>query len=421
MQTAFIHGQERLHGSIRVSGAKNLALKLLPATLLTDEPVIFDNLPDIEDVRLMLRILEQLGARVTRHDVHRVEICCRDVKTSDIDRVLAEKLRASVLFIGPLLRRFGKVRLPHPGGDVIGKRPINFHLEGFEALGAQVTTGEDFYELTARELVGTRYVFELQSVTATENLLLAAVGARGRTVLTFAACEPEIVALCDFLNSLGARITGAGTHTIVVEGVEKLTGGEWHVMPDRIETGTFALMAAITRSQIRITDCDPTHLEVVWKVLEKVGVQVRREDNAVEVIPGDVLRSYHLRTREYPGFPTDLQAPFTVLMTQAQGHSLIHETIWDGRLFYIDHLNRMGADILMCDPHRVIVHGATKLVGRRVESPDIRAGMAMVMAAMVAEGQSQIDHMHHIDRGYEQIEERLRGLGVRIERKEIAQ
>lgn len=421
MQKFVIQGGYQVHGKIQVSGAKNHALKLFPAALLTDEPVILNNVPDIEDVRYTIEILKELGARVEKRGRHSYKVVCKDVSTSTLPTELAQKIRTSVLFIGPLLHRFGKVVLPHPGGDVIGKRPINFHIEGYKALGAHVKEYDDHYEFTIpskkkKILKGARFVFEFQSVTSTENLILAAVRAQGKTELHYAACEPEIVALCDFLNSCGAKIRGAGTHSITIEGVEKLSGGECDVIPDRIETGTFAIMAAISHSELEINGCDPSHLEVVWQVLRKAGVKIVISERSVTIKPTKHFLPYSLKTHEYPGFPTDLQAPFTVLMTQAKGLSLIHETVWDGRLFYVDYLNRMGANITMCDPHRVLVNGPSRLYGRYVESPDIRAGIAMVIAGIVAEGETEIDNISQIDRGYENIENRLHKIGVRMKR-----
>jgi UDP-N-acetylglucosamine 1-carboxyvinyltransferase len=416
MEKFIIPGGQRPKGSIAVSGAKNHALKLFPAALLTDEDVTITNVPDIEDVHFTVAILESLGATVHKKDDHTYTVNCSGVNRYELDATLAHKLRTSVLFLAPLLVRFGHVILPHPGGDVIGKRPINFHLDGFRALGAEVQEFPDRYELRAKQLQGADFMFELQSHTATENMMLAAVMAKGTTTLKFAACEPEVVALADALRQSGARIEGAGTHTITIEGVDQLGGGTWEVIPDRLEAGTFALLSAITASPITITDCDPSHLEIVLQILRRIGVDTDIIDSTIMVKPSGTLEPYHLRTREYPGFPTDLQAPFTVLMTQAKGLSMIHETVFEGRLFYVDYLNRMGADIIMCDPHRVIVNGLSRLYGRYVESPDIRAGMAMILAALVAEGESEIDNIYHIDRGYQFIERRLAGLGLDITR-----
>ena len=337
----------------------------------------------------------------------------KEFKFSDI----AKKLKGSILMTGPLLARFGEAFLFQSGGCVIGQRPRDIFLEGFKAFGATVKENKKTCCLTIKKLKGTKFVFPLISVTATETMILTAVLAEGKTLLSNAACEPEIVFLVDFLNKRGAKIKGAGTPFIEINGVKSLSGGQCKILPDRIEAGSFVILGAATNSPIKITGIEPSHLDVLWFLLKKAGVNLKIGKDFVEVKPPFKIKATDLKTHEYPGFPTDLQAPFTVLMTQAEGVSLIHETIFEGRLFYTDALNQMGAKIIMCDPHRVIVQGPSKLYGRRLISPDIRAGIALVIASLIAEGESVIENIYQIDRGYEKIEERLLKIGADIKRK----
>lgn len=418
MAKFIINGGKKLAGEIQVKGAKNLAIKLLPATLLAGGTCKLTNMPDIQDVRLMTDILKSLGASVSRpaHDTY--EINCTTVSKPDISGEAVKKMRASFLFITPLLLKFGQVRFPHPGGDAIGRRPIDMTLDSLKEMGATIQEEPGHYLISAKELNGIDYTFRWITHTGTEAMIMAAVMAKGKSVLRNCAMEPEVGALCEFLNLLGAKISGVGTHTITIEGVDKLGGGEFRVIPDRIETGTFAVMAALTKSPIKITNCQPKHLEVFWKYFDNIGVEYKLGENWVEVMPSPKIKATELRTHEYPGFVTDLQAPFTVLLTQAEGMSLVHETIFDGRLFYTDILNNMGARIVMCDPHRVVISGPAKLYGQKIVSPDIRAGMALILASLAAEGKSTIDNIEHIDRGYENVEERLRKLGADIVRVE---
>ncbi|MEK7097759.1 MAG: UDP-N-acetylglucosamine 1-carboxyvinyltransferase, partial [Patescibacteria group bacterium] len=300
---------------------------------------------------------------------------------------IANKLRASIMFVGPLLARLGEARFPHPGGCVIGAgtRPIDLFLEGYAAMGAEVRWKDGFYHIKAKKLKGCTYFFTTVTVTGTESLMMTAVLASGATTLKNCAMEPEIEALADFLNGCGAKIKGAGTPTITIEGVKEIKGGNFDIIPDRIEAGTFAIMAAATRSKLKITNCDPDHLEILLSIFKKQGVGFDVGENWLEIKPAKIIKSYSIKTHEYPGFPTDLQSPYAVLMTQAQGSSLIHETIYDRRLLFTDMLTQMGADIIMCDPHRVVVNGPTKLYGRKMTSPDLRAGISIIIAALVAE------------------------------------
>lgn len=419
MSKYIINGGRTIGGVISVKGAKNAALKIIPAALLSSEKIIINNLPEIEDIDRLLELTEDLGAKINRHP-RGVSIDPDSVKKTQLESQFANKLRASIMFVGPLLARFGEARFPHPGGCVIGAgaRPIDVFLEGFEAMGAKLTMEDRFYHLKAKELSGAEYFFPVMSVTGTESLMMAATLAKGRTVLKNAAMEPEITALAEYLNSVGARISGAGTSTIVIEGVKKLGGGEFNIIPDRIETGTFAILAAAARAELTITDCRPEHIESLLTILKHVGVPFETGKDFLKIKPAKKLKAYSIKTHEYPGFPTDLQSPYTVLMTQAEGSSIIHETIYDRRLLFTDLLSQMGANIIMCDPHRAVVTGPTDLYGRRLASPDLRAGISMIIAGLIARGRTEIDNIYQIDRGYENIAERLKSIGADIERQD---
>lgn len=411
-----IKGQQPLSGEISVTGAKNAALKFIAASLMLDGQVTYTNMPDIEDVRRMLKLIQALGAKVT-HDpaAHTVTIDPTTVTNFEITTEMAKASRTSIMLVAPLLVRFGKACIGYPGGCVLGRRPIDLYLKGYQRFGADMNVEDDTFEFVAPELHGMTFVFPFISVVATETFLIMATRTPGTTVLKNAAQEPEVVALAEFLNSCGAKITGAGTPTITIEGVTSLTGGKVAMIPDRIEAGTFVILGALTRSRIRVTNCIPEHLENILLHLESVGAPFEVGDTWIETKPYEhQLRATNIKTHEYPGFVTDLQAPFTVLLTQAHGTSLVHETIFEGRMFYTDLLARMGAEIILCDPHRAIVEGPRPLLGRKLESPDIRAGIAMVLAGLIARGETIIANIEQIDRGYEQIDARLRSLGADI-------
>ncbi|MFA5020617.1 MAG: UDP-N-acetylglucosamine 1-carboxyvinyltransferase [Patescibacteria group bacterium] len=409
-----IEGGHRLSGEISVAGAKNEALKILAACVLSTEPCVIGNFPEIEDTSRMLEILTDLGAKVTKAG-KTVTIETAGINRTEPKPELVRKLRTSIMFAGPLLARFGEVTLAHPGGCVIGKRPIDMFLAGFQAMGAKIEEHESHYTLRAKKLKGARIIMPWVMVTATESLMMVAVLAEGETVIVNAAMEPEIAALADYLNACGAKISGAGTPIITIEGVEKISGGKCEIIPDRIEAGTFVIMGLLTKSEITVKNCRPDHLEVFLAILAKAGAKLEIGADWIKTKPSK-LHAIELRTHEYPGFPTDLQAPFTVLMTQAEGLALIHEVIYEGRLFYTDKLTLMGADVIMCDPHRVIVSGPTPLFGRTLESPDLRAGMALVLAGLAASGKTIIDNIYQIERGYEKVVERLQDLGAEIEK-----
>ncbi len=411
-----IKGGKRLKGEIKVNGAKNAALKILAATLLTDEECHISNVPQIEDIFRLLELLEDIGVEIKKKSKGIYRLTAKGINKTSLEPEIARKLKGSVLMTGPLLARFGQASFPRPGGCVIGQRPRDIFLDGFKSFGAKIKEKKDEYFLLASKLKGTKFVFPLVSVTATETMMLAGVLAKGKTNLFNAACEPEVVALADYLNQSGAKIKGAGTPYIEIEGVKYLKGGRCRIIPDRIEAGSFAILGAATNSPIKVVGLNPEHLEVLWFLFEKAGVNFEIGRNFVKIKPVKELKAVNIRTHEYPGFPTDLQAPFTVLMTQARGQSLVHETIFEGRLFYTDILNQMGANIIICDPHRVVVQGPTGLSGRHLTSPDIRAGIAMVIAGLMAKGESTIDNIYQIDRGYEKIEERIKELGGNIKR-----
>ncbi len=418
MPKFIIRGQRPLAGEIKVGGAKNAALKIIPAALLSSEPMEISNLPEIEDTKRALEVFQDLGGVVTTRG-SKATLHIPHVRKHTIESVFANKFRASIMFVAPLLARTGKATFPHPGGCVIGAgtRPIDLFIDGFKRLGATVTLRDGMYHVEAKRLRGASYFFTTVSVTGTESLLLAAVLAEGTTVLKNCAMEPEIAALADYLNSQGAQISGAGTPTITIKGVKKIHAGACTVIPDRIEAGTFAILAAAAKAPLTITRCNPEHLESLLAIFSKLGIRYETGRDWLKIISvPKVLPSYNLKTHEYPGFPTDLQSPFTVLMTQAKGASLIHETIYDRRLLFTDLLTQMGANITMADPHRVVIQGPTPLHGRSLTSPDLRAGISMIIAGAIAKGKTEIDNIYQIERGYEHIEQRLKKIGVDITR-----
>ncbi len=416
MSKFIIHGQKKLKGEISVKGAKNNALKLIPAALLTEEKITIHNLPNIIDVQMSLDLLKSLGAKVEKIDKNSVTIEAKDIKAENLDANIAKKIRASIMFVAPLLHRCKKVMIPHPGGCVIGKRPIDLFIDFFEKIGSEFKMDENNYIFTNQGLKGIKYIFTKISHTGTESLILAATIAEGKTEIVNAACEPEVKALADFLNSMGAKIKGAGTPNIIIQGVDKLHGTEFTIIPDRIEAGSLLCIGVATKSPIKITNCNPEHLEIPIKILKQIGVKLEIGPDYIQILNADNLQSTNISTHEYPGFPTDLQSCYTVLLTQAQGMSIVHETIYESRLFFTDLLSRMNANLVLCDPHRVVINGPTDLIAKKVISPDIRAGLAMLIAGLIAEGETEIDNIEQIDRGYEKIDQRLNALGAEIER-----
>ena len=417
MSKFIIQGEAKLSGEIKVRGAKNSALKIIPASILSEEPITITNLPNIKDINISLDLLRDLGAEIERGP-GQAQIETKNINKIKLNSEFANKFRASIMFAGPILARFKEVRFGIPGGCVIGAggRGIDLFLDGFKALGAEIKEKNNEYHIKANKLRGCNYFFNKISVTATESMIMTSVLAEGTTVLENCAMEPEIVALVDYLNKWGAKIKGAGTSQITIEGVEKIGAGGFEVIPDRIETGSFAILAASTRSEIKITKCNPSHIKILLNMLKKIGIPFEKGSDFLIIKPAKKISPYSMKTHEYPGFPTDLQPLYTLLMTQADGSSLIHETIFDRRLLFVDLLSQMGADIIMCDPHRIVVNGPTKLHGRKLISPDLRAGITLLIAAFIAKGQTEIDNIYQIDRGYENIDDRLRQLGAQIKR-----
>ncbi len=421
MPKFIIQGGKPLSGQISVSGAKNSALKIIPASLLSRNTIHITNLPNIEDVDRSLEVLADLGAKIDRQE-NSVSINTTGITKTELSRVMADKFRGSIMFVGPLLARFKEATFPHPGGCVIGAagRPIDLFLDGYRAFGAEIKEDHGHaYIIKAKELKATDYFFPLISVTATESMMMTATIIPGVTTLRNCAMEPEIEALADYLNSQGADIKGAGTPTIIITGKEFIKAGTFQVIPDRIETGSFAILAAAAKANLEIINCNPEHIMTLLKIFEKIGIKFEKGKDWLKIMAkGQSFSPRDIKTHEYPGFATDLQSPYVVLMTQANGTSLIHETIYDRRLLWTDMLSQMGANITMCDPHRIVVQGPTKLYGKRLVSPDLRAGIALVIAALIAEGKTEIDNIYQIDRGYERLDERLRAIGANIARAE---
>ncbi len=422
-------GKKTLRGSIPVRGAKNAALKMLSASALFSGDVTYERVPNIEDVERLLDLLQKLGImsvstkKKKGTDASLTLSVPRTIR-SVFDREIAKRLRASIVLTGPILARTGKVSFPHPGGCVIGERPIDLFIEGYQAMGAKVRVERGMYVITAPKsgLKGTTLFFRTPSVTGTETFLMTAVLASGTTVIENAAMEPEIVALCEWLNHCGADIVGAGTPTITIRGGGPLVARQKGiVIPDRIEAGSFLILGALAGKDVRVTECEPKHLASLISSLRHAGVtcDVDDEKKEIRVKASAHPKAVSIKTHEYPGFPTDLQAPMTIFLTQAKGESLVFETIFEGRLSYVDSLVRMGADIKTMDPHRILVTGPTPLRGRLLESPDLRAGLAYLIAAVIAKGDSVIHQVYNIDRGYEEVEKRLSALGVSIRRSSI--
>ncbi len=410
-------GKKKLKGELPVMGAKNAVLKALAASLLFEEGCELRGVPLIDDVLKMSELLEDIGVCIKQNGEKSLFLKTpKDIKT-DLKEGVAKSLRSSILLTGPLLARAGKVAFPHPGGCVIGKRPIDIFLEGFRRMGAKINADKNGYVLEAKKLRGIDNFFKVPSVTGTETLILTAVLIKGTTRLFNCACEPEITALVDFLNAAGADIRGSGTHTVIINGGKKLKRAVFTTPPDRLEAGSFAIIAALCGHGVKITHCDPSHMRAVIHALHNAGVSVRVGSSWLVIEAPPKLKAVDIKTHEYPGFPTDLQPPFTIFLTQTEGKSLVFETVFEGRLNYVHDLVRMGADIVLCDPHRAIVNGPTKLRGREMESPDLRAGLAFLIAALVAEGNSTIHNINNIDRGYEKIEDRLTAVGSDIIRE----
>jgi UDP-N-acetylglucosamine 1-carboxyvinyltransferase len=418
MDKLIIRGGNRLKGTITTSGAKNAALPAMAAAILTDEPVILENIPQVRDIQTERNLLAAMGAEVELgfgRAQHRTTICCKNLQTPEASYELVKTMRASTLVLGPLVARFGRARVSMPGGCAIGARPIDLHLKGLERLGADIAQEHGYVEARCDRLKGAEILFDKITVTGTEDLMMAATLADGESVLENAAREPEVVDLANLLNKMGARIEGAGTSTIRIKGVNKLKGAKHRIIPDRIEAGTFIIAAALTGGDVTVKNCDPRHLGALLQKLEDCGVETVTEPDSVRIRGGQKLVAADMSTEEYPGFPTDMQAQYMTLATQAEGTSVVVENIFENRFMHAQELVRMGSDIKI-EGRRAIVRGKTPLSGAAVQCSDLRASASLVIAALIAEGETILDRVYHIDRGYEKIEEKLKSVGAQIRR-----
>jgi UDP-N-acetylglucosamine 1-carboxyvinyltransferase len=419
MSKFIITGGKPLRGEVKVSGNKNSILPIMAATVLTREKCELSNVPQVKDVEVMGEILKDIGAEIKGLGSSNLTIDPSGVDKSYLNPDLVKKLRAAILLLGPLLARFGKAKMKHPGGCLIGRRAVGTHFDALEALGAKTITGEEEYESVIQKLAPATIFLDEASVTATENAMMMASLIPGTTVIEDAACEPHIEDLGNFLNSMGAKIDGAGTNRIVISGAKSLRGTVHQILPDYIDIGTFAVAAATTGGTITINGVRAKDLRMILLYLERMGVDYRLSETSLEIFRSNLHSpKAKIQTRPWPGFPTDLMSPLIVLATQAKGATLCHDWMYESRMFFVDKLITMGANITLCDPHRVLVVGPTELSGKELESPDIRAGMALIIAALKAEGQSTIDRIELIERGYEDIEGRLRSLGAEIKKVE---
>jgi UDP-N-acetylglucosamine 1-carboxyvinyltransferase len=423
MEEFVIEGGYPLEGTLIPSGNKNAALPILAASLLSDEAVVLKNVPRIDDIQTMVEIISALGVEIRESGHRELTIDPSNVRTTELDPELCRRIRASILLAGPLLARCGQIKLPPPGGDVIGRRRVDTHLMALTALGAEIDVDYG-YTMKATQLKGQEIFLDEASVTGTENALMAACTARGRSIIKNAASEPHVQELAHFLNSLGAKVSNVGTNSLIVDGVEQLHGGEHEIGPDHIEIGSFIGAAAVTGGEILIKDAAPEHLPMTLLTLKRLGICIEVRDGDVFVPRGQSLKivaDAHgmiptIDDAPWPGFPADLMSIATVVATQCEGTTLMFEKMYESRMFFVDKLFSMGAHIILCDPHRAVVMGPARLHGEVLTSPDIRAGMAMLIAALCAEGQSVIKNIGQIDRGYERIDEKLRSLGAHIER-----
>ena len=417
MDKFVIHGGHRLTGEIEVSGAKNAAVALIPAVLLSDEPCVLENVPDISDVSISLQIMSEMGATVEYLTKTTVRISAAGLTNYCVPYESARKMRASYYFLGALLGRYGKARVSMPGGCPLGDRPIDQHLKAFAALGAKCNIEHGMVDLVADQLTGNQIYLDVVSVGATMNAMLAAVRAKGLTVIENAAKEPHIVDLANFLNSMGAEIMGAGTDVIKIRGVERLHGAVYSVIPDQIEAGTFMIAAAATKGDVLVTNVIPKHLEPITSKMRKIGVNIEEFDDSVRVwVDGPLVRT-NVKTMPHPGFPTDMQPQITTLLTLAEGTSIITEGVWEQRFRYVDELRRMGADISV-DGKVAVVEGTGKLTGAPVKACDLRAGAALIVAGLAAHGVTEIEDIYHIERGYANLDAKLRE-SMRFEIKEL--
>jgi len=420
-----IKGGHPLRGTVTPSGNKNAALPMLAAALLTDEEVVLRNVPRVKDVETMMEVISALGVEIEETGAQELTVCAKNVGTTKLDPDLCRHIRASILLAGPMLARCGRINLPLPGGDVIGRRRVDTHLMALRSLGAEIEIGHG-YDMKAGELKGQDVFLDEASVTGTENALMAACMAKGTTVIRNAASEPHVQDLALFLNELGARISNIGSNTLIIHGVDKLHGGEYQISPDHIEIGSFIGAAAVTKGEILIKNAMPEHLPMILLTFERLGITVetRKQDILVPCEQSlQIVTDAHgviprIDDGPWPAFPADLMSVAILVATQCEGAILMFEKMYESRMFFVDKLFSMGANIILCDPHRAVVMGPTKLHGEVLISPDIRAGMAILIAALCAKGQSVIKNIGQIDRGYERVDEKLRALGAQIDRVE---
>ena len=423
MYKYIIEGSYPISGKIRPSGNKNAALPCLAATLLTDEPVVLKNVPNLEDVAVMAEILEFLGSSVKKTGEHEFRIVTSNIKSFEIPVDPAKRIRASILFAGPLLARMGRVVLPPPGGDLIGQRPMHTHFLALKEFGARIDIDGNF-NIQANKLLGSNIFLDETSVTATENAIMVASLAEGETVIENAASEPHVQDLCRMLNTMGAKVTGIGSNILRIEGVKKLSGTEYSIGPDYMEVGSFIGLAAVTRGELEILDAGPQFQRMTKIAFAKMGIYWETDGSSIRIHSGQELRAVpalggsvpKIDDAPWPGFPADLTSIALVVATQVNGTILIHEKMFESRMFFVDKLIDMGARIVLCDPHRAVVVGPSRLRGSELVSPDVRAGMAMLIAALCAEGKSTIHNVYQIERGYDSVADRLKKLGARIER-----
>lgn len=413
MEKYIIRGGNKLQGEVSISGAKNAAVAILPAVILSDEPCIIENVPNISDIDITIKILLSMGAEVTMLNKSTLRIDPRRVHTPCVEYDLAKNMRASYYFLGSLLGKVGKARVSMPGGCDLGARPVDQHLKGFSSLGAECSVDHGMIHAQADKLVGAYIYFDMVTVGATINVMLAAVKADGLTVIENAAKEPHIVDLANFLNSMGADIMGAGTDVIKIKGVKSLHGTQYSIIPDQIEAGTYMVAAAATNGNVLIKNVIPKHLESITAKLQKIGVRVEEYDDSVRVIGTGRLTKTNVKTLPHPGFPTDMQPQITTLLTLAEGTSIVTESIFDNRFKYVDQLRRMGADISV-DGRVAVIEGTGRLMGAPVRATDLRAGVALVIAGLAAVGTTEVEDIYHVERGYEDLEKKLRSLGADI-------
>ncbi|TSC95430.1 MAG: UDP-N-acetylglucosamine 1-carboxyvinyltransferase [Parcubacteria group bacterium Athens1014_10] len=419
MSKLIIKGGNPLKGVVKIGGMKNAATPIIAATLLTGEECVIKNAPKILDVDKMISLIRSLGGQAKWIENNTLKICNKDLNFHTLDKKIIQSMRSSVLLLSPLLHRFKNIEIPEPGGCIIGKRPLDTHIYIFKEFGVEIARQNKVICLNSKkEIKGVDIILPEFSVTATENAIMLGVLAKGKTIVKLAALEPNVQDLCCFLKKMGAKIKGIGTYTLVIEGVKNLKGASHNLIPDQIEAGTFAVAAVVTKGNVKIENIIPSHLEIILLKLKQIGANFKLGSNNLEIYPSNNLKSFNLQTLPYPGFPTDLQAPFSFLATQCEGDSLIHETLYENRFNHIQELVKMGAKAKILDSHQVLISGPASLRGREIKSFDLRAGATLIIAGLIAQGETVINEAEIVDRGYERIEERLGDLGAEIKRVE---